>query len=1187
MPRPPSDLPPDYSRRIKELRGRLGISQEKLAERIGVAFATVNRWENGQSKPSAMAWRVIIDLEGADGGGTIEVVNPGIIRDAPIYTDFASDPKEVKVIVEAKRLSYGHMSNPAFATESSLVDPLPHQRMAVYNNMLGKERLRFLLADDAGAGKTIMTGLYIKEMLSRRLINRVLIVPPAGLLGNWRSEMSKLFDLRFRIVRGIDAQEGNPFLGDGSDLVLVSIDTLAGEKMMARLKESGSPYDLVVFDEAHKLAADREPDLSFRKTDRYRLAESLAGVVGLDQRWSMPWCANHLLLLTATPHMGKDYPYYCLWRLLEPTLLPNKEAFDAFPEDCRKEHFIRRTKEEMVRFDGSKIYPSRECHTGSYALSEGDGYERDLYEKTTVYIDNFYNMARMLNRSAASLAASVFQRRMASSTYALKRSFERRVERLQFLIDALRCGDLNEQKLQAQQSRLKVSDDFEDRTGEEESSEGDEEQNEVDEKKIMDVMVNFNLSQLEKEKIEVEKLLALSDEVMRRGTESKFDRLEELLTDDKYRDEKAIIFTEHRDTLTYLMRKLEGKGLTGKIASIHGGMDFAAREEQIAFFRKDHHADGAQYLIATDAAGEGINLQFCWLMINYDIPWNPARLEQRMGRIHRYGQMHDPVVIINMISSNTREGKVLQTLLEKMERIRLEMRSDKVFDVIGRVFEGVSIKDIMAMALRDEDGASRIIEGKLTEEQVRAIKAKEESLFGGGGDVARYLPEERERLAQEEYRYLLPAYVASFLESALPLLGIGWEGDLRGTFSLFAQKPKALDRIIPLMEDYPDDIRGAMTVNRSKEAKAIFLRPGEIIFDRISDLLDERCSAAALRGGVFIDPSAKSPYLFHLAKLSIVRRADPSVPALAREIIVDERLVAVVQDESGAMVQAPLEKLLLLRGNEGHDMKTLTMMSKGEALTRMVPTFLVHDIQGEMLRACHERISKLNASRQELMRRGFNLQEVELAKKRTELGKKRDDPEVGLKMERVREMQRELTEVRDRSFQALAKEIDLLDIGDVEMIAHALVMPSSDPEDWKRYDLDIEAMSMDIVRSMEENEGAEVIDVHTPELAMQAGLQAHPGFDLLSRRPDGEIRSIEVKGRGGGGGVEITENEWDRAANMRHKYWLYAVFDCESVPRLMRVQDPAYRLSFKQKGSFMVNEGDILRASIGNGGGTG
>ena len=219
------------------------------------------------------------------------------------------------MLAEGERLSFGHMFNPAFATEVSQIDPLPHQRIAVYEHILKQSPLRFLLADDAGAGKTIMSGLFIREGKARRLIKRVLIVAPAGLIGNWKNELATLFSLQFRIVTGADAKNANPFMGDDSDCIIVSVDTLAGTKMFARLKEPGVvPYDLVIFDEAHKLSADRGNDLRVRKTDRYRLAEALAGVGGLDEAWTLPWAAHHLLLLTATPHQGKDYPYYALWR---------------------------------------------------------------------------------------------------------------------------------------------------------------------------------------------------------------------------------------------------------------------------------------------------------------------------------------------------------------------------------------------------------------------------------------------------------------------------------------------------------------------------------------------------------------------------------------------------------------------------------------------------------------------------------------------------------------------------------------------------------------------------------------------------------------------------------------------------------------------------------------------------------
>ncbi len=251
--------------------------------------------------------------------------------------DFSADPRVVRTVVEGERLTYGHLSNTAFAAEISRIDPLPHQRLAVYDHMLKQTRLRFLLADDAGAGKTIMTGLYIREMLTRRLISRVLIVPPAGLVGNWEHELRTLFTLPFRIIGGGDARVGNPFTGPRSDLLIVSIDTLAGERMFSRLQEAEvSPYDLVIFDEAHKLAANREADLSLRRTGRYKLAEALAGIGNEDEEWQLSWSCHHLLLLTATPHMGKDYPYYCLWKLLEPdALMTTIDAFHAYPQDAR------------------------------------------------------------------------------------------------------------------------------------------------------------------------------------------------------------------------------------------------------------------------------------------------------------------------------------------------------------------------------------------------------------------------------------------------------------------------------------------------------------------------------------------------------------------------------------------------------------------------------------------------------------------------------------------------------------------------------------------------------------------------------------------------------------------------------------------------------------------------------------
>ena len=317
--------------------------------------------------------------------------------------------------------------------------------------MLPQIRLRFLLADDAGAGKTIMTGLYIREMLSRRLVRRVLVVPPAGLVGNWEREMRTLFSLPFRVITGADSRSSNPFADPESNLIIVSVDTLAADRTFGRLQEPEvAPYDLVVFDEAHKLSASRDADLTVDRTDRYRLAEAIAGIASGDDRWTLSWGCTHLLLLTATPHMGKDFPYYCLWRLLEPEIFSTFDAFNEFPKDARQRYFIRRTKEEMVRCDETSIYPQRVSDTFSYDLAQGDRSEQTLYDETTAYIREHYNKARFLNRSAARLAMSVFQRRLASSTYALLRSLERRLAKLDGWIEGIRSGRVGEEALDRQ-----------------------------------------------------------------------------------------------------------------------------------------------------------------------------------------------------------------------------------------------------------------------------------------------------------------------------------------------------------------------------------------------------------------------------------------------------------------------------------------------------------------------------------------------------------------------------------------------------------------------------------------------------------------------------------------------------------------------------------------------------------------
>ncbi|MGI6098896.1 MAG: helicase-related protein [Kiritimatiellia bacterium] len=1260
----------DYAERIKRLRVGAGLTQQALADRLGVSFATVNRWENVQTRPSRIYWKHLQQLEMTVAEDTApygETAEP-----PPVALDFTANPDTVKVLAEGERLSFGHLMNPAFATEISSIDPLPHQRIAVYDHMLKQPRLRFLLADDAGAGKTIMSGLYIREMLSRRLLRRILIVPPAGLVGNWRRELLTLFNLPFRIVTGADAQSENPFQGEAGDRVIVSMDTLASPRVFARLAEATvAPYDLVIFDEAHKLAADRGGDLRIRKTDRYCLAEALAGASPGKARWQLGWCAHHLLLLTATPHMGKDYPYFALWRLLEPEMLTTPDAFDEFPQDQRQAHFIRRTKEEMVYLDGRPLYPTRISSTLGYELTQGEISEQTLYDETTDYLRFVYNKAKLLNRGAARLAMGVFQRRLASSTYALLRSFERRIEKLDRLIDDIQSGKITIEQMLTMQARL-PDDDLLDTTGADD--EGDEEYGEAHEaaeERLLQGVVAANLTDLLVEKEQVQKLLALARKVHEGGHESKFSKLREILADSRFGGEKFIVFTEHRDTLEFLVRRLGGMGYTGQIAQIHGGMPYLQREEEVERFRKPVAQGGARFLICTDAAGEGINLQFCWLMINYDVPWNPARLEQRMGRIHRYGQRHDPVVITNLVAHSTREGKVLKVLLDKLEKIRKELQSDKVFDCIGRIFEGVSLKRYMELAVtQDPSEVAQQLDGRLTREQVEALAKREKSLYGTGGDVAKDLPRLRANMEQEAYFRLLPGYVRQYIQQAAPLVDVAIDGDMDGVFALRPLRSGAMDPLLPALEIYPGKCRESFTVARPTDNRdLIWLHPGEPVFESFRALVTGRLADAGKRGAVFVDPTAGKPYLFHMALLSVIRRADVAddesdagtrsggegrtrghgdAETWGRrdagtrgcgdagtrgcgEETLECRLVGVRQDEGAEIEICPVEHLLLLKGGRGLPAPAQRLAVAAAGQTELARAFLAERVARGMALDRKQSLTDTLPEREVFIRRGLDYQEAELATARARQSEKaRTGNRKAIEaLEEIKRQQRELVARRQNALTALHREPDLIAPGGITFIAHALVVPSSDPADIEQHAINVEMVAMQLARAFEEAAGARVYDVHTPELARQAGLPDNPGFDLLSIRPlrsrgdagrgdgddaetrgrgdagrahgvdaetrgrgdavrahgydaetwgrgDYEVRCIEVKGRAATGDIEVTANEWAKACNMRQDYWLYAVYNCATpTPRLARVQDPFGTLLAKAKGSVQVSHAQV------------
>jgi superfamily II DNA or RNA helicase/DNA-binding XRE family transcriptional regulator len=1158
----------DYTLQIKTLRARLGLTQVALAKAIGVSFPTVNRWENGKTKPSKVCWLRLLELAGeTKQPDQIPEPEPPPYADLPPALDFTAKPDLVRTLVEGERLSFGHLANPAFATEIANIDPLPHQRIAVYDHMLHQTRLRFLLADDAGAGKTIMTGLYVREMLSRRLFRRVLVVAPAGLVGNWQRELAVLFYLQFGIVNGSDVRTSNPFKGPNSNRLIVSVDTLAGKQVYARLKEEGvEPYDMVVFDEAHKLSCDRGNDFRIRKTARYCLAEAIAGVHETEKAWRLPWHAHHLLLLTATPHMGKDYPYYALWRLLEPDALAAFEAFDQFPAEQRRHHFIRRTKEEMVKLSGEPLYPKRMADTLAYDLSPGDNGEQSLYEKTTDYLRFVYNKAKLLNRSAARLAMSVFQRRLASSTHALLCSFGRRIEKLDKLIDDVQAGRLTiEQLLNLQRRISEVDDVLESKTADEEGPENGLEENEISEERLLRGVVAASLADLVAEKRLVIELRDHAQRVCDGGGGSKFDKFHEVISDSRFSGEKLIVFTEHRDTLNFLVQRLNGMGYTDQVATIHGGMRYPERQDQVERFRKPIGDGGARFMICTDAAAEGINLQFCWIMINYDIPWNPARLEQRMGRIHRYGQKHDPVVILNLVAPFTREGRVLKTLLDKIEKIRKQLKNEKVYDSIGRIFTDVSIKRYMEMTLEgNTDDIVQKLDGLMTKAQVNAIAQRERTIYGDAGDVRKELPRLKESIEQEVFFRLLPGYVRRFIDSAAPMVGLDVDGDTGNFFTLRSARKGAVDPLLPPLETYPSHQRKRLSVQKPEDRQpSIWIHPGEPVFERFREIVRSQLGQNALRGAVFVDPTATRPYLFHLARLTVVRKADPETDEFGTEETVECRLVGVRQFEGSEISLCPVEHLLLLRGGGGLPPEAQRLAVIAEKHRNLARAYLTERVARTM--AVERRAGLLGtlADREIFIKRGFDFQEAEFAGTRARLSKKarKGNRAATQHLSEIKAQQRMLSMRRQRALAVLHREPELVVPGKTAFIAHALVVPSTEEAEQENLQAGVEQIAMELTRAYEEAAGARVQFVHTPELARAAGLPDHPGFDILSMRPGNQRRCIEVKGRATIGQIEVTDNEWARACNLRSDYWLYAVYHCAApAPQMVRVQDPFEKL---------------------------
>ena len=750
---------------------------------------------------------------------------------------YDGDGALLRLGLQAHALGIAWEFDPWFGLSVSRVDPLPHQLEAVYDHLLKLARVRFLLADDAGAGKTIMAGLLIRELQLRGLAERILIVAPSNLAFQWQRELQEKFDETFMVLKGSElrAQFGvNQWMQQPK--VVTSLDLAKREEILPGLQQAR--WDLVVVDEAHRMSARDES----HKSQRYKLGELLRD------------SSDHFLLLTATPHKGDPDNFSLFLQLLDRDAYADVRSIRQAMDAGRAPFYLRRTKEAMVYFpergeDGQwtarKIFTKRIPGTVDFAI---DGPEFELYREVTRFVKRQSARAAAAGDDprarAVGFLMALYQRRLASSTRAMRRSLANRADRLD------RALELAQNLAQTAPPVLPDLDELE------EMEDHDRERLE----RLLDaITLTGNAAMVREEIAELRALAVRAQEVEEAGVEAKLAKLEDLLRGQGFfdrPDQRLVLFTEFKDTLDYLIEKLEAWGF--EVASIHGSMRPGSRDEPgTRLHAEQQFREGAvQVLVATEAAGEGINLQVCNILFNYDIPWNPNRLEQRMGRIHRYGQEKD-CLIFNFVATNTIEGRVLQRLLDKLQEIRDALDDDAVFNVVGEVLPAAHVdrvlRDYYAGRLGDQDLEERLLRD-VDEGHFRNIC---QNALEGLASKKLNLEMLVERRARARERRIVPETITRFLRDAAPLvpLRLDFIRELPHTFEP-ARTPASLRRyeresdwrLPELAARYP---RCSTDRDNAQEHALEWVTPGHPLFEAIRRHARERTLDPVASGASF------------------------------------------------------------------------------------------------------------------------------------------------------------------------------------------------------------------------------------------------------------------------------------------------------------------------------------------------
>lgn len=1056
--------------------------------------------------------------------------------------NFTGDARKFSLFAEAERINSAYQFDPLFAVNCSIVDPLPHQVEAVYKFLLPLPKIRFLLADDTGAGKTIMTGLLIKELLMRGTVERILIVTPGGLTKQWQEdELLLKFNLPFKLVnRSIFASDPNVF--QSSDKIVTSIDFISREDVLN--VAGNSHWDLIIFDEAHKLSA-YEYGSKIYFSQRYAAAQKLSRQ------------CEHILLLTATPHRGRMDTFKMLLQILDEDIFATEEIANTRIRELEhngiNKFFIRRLKEDMKNWNGKPLFKERFTRTTSYELTAE---EKDLYDSVTAYLIAKKAEASQSKNIHVSLALSVMQRRLVSSIFAIKNTLERRFKALNSIVEELRKNpNLWQKRHKLETLDVDTIDDYD----ELEDDERDALENILsDPKKFKLFTTAKSLPEIQSETEEVKKLFLMADALYKsQQEEQKFIKLRELLTSEKVIDgEKLVLFTEHKDTLLYLEERLKNNGY--KVVTIHGGKSVDERRQAQWDFAKPE----TQILLATDAAGEGINLQFCRLLINWDIPWNPNRLEQRMGRIHRYGQKEN-VLVFNMVASNTREGQVLERLLKKLDIIRNSMGDDRVYDVIQDVLEDVQLSEIMYSVF---DGKrtkfNDIIEQsdeQLTQKFSEKINSQKDRLSHSRIDYK----DARELKEHSDEKRLQPIYVRLFFEKAFSFLG-GQFTKVRDSIFRIEKLPDSIAEVLKKDYNIFADIRQLQfcfdkefffDYHSAGELGAVhYINPGYPLFDAVVKTIRQTCREDMLKGAILISPDEKEEYFAFFVKSQITDNRQTK----QNESITDEQLMVVNQSKSGDFQITSAAKFI--------DLHPPTDFAKSPALPAVrnndeVIKWSFNEITLKQLDETYERVVSDAARRREYLETAFTHVIIDLQSETAEMQGKilLGDTTV---QEKINKNQNRINELIAKKQLRLAELERMTEIAPKlpEVLGCAYVIPLTQIEYSGHYgmsrDDEAEQIAMNAAINYEIAEGWLPEDVSAN----------NEGYDIRSINSDHIKRYIEVKGRSGAdGSVMVSENEMNRLAQLGDSAWLYIVINCKSEPKLFRVQNPAKNLKFEEK----------------------